>query len=565
MLSGVLSGVLSGLSPVRPGAAAVRLPATSNAADHSCVIRNCGANAYCVKERGDAACVCNVGFSMTFTGCADTCALKKCGGNGTCIKNSAGVASCVCGTGFVLQADGRTCTDTCALKACGGNGTCTKNAAGVASCVCVAGFVLQPDGRTCSDACELKACGGNGTCTKNAAGVASCVCDAGFVLQPDGRTCSGTCGSCPTGAACTVAMGLVPYCACPPGYGMLHGACAQGATPSVSSTSFTFYDRTNYTVTPNTYTMRLEYNGCTSIPASVASNALSLWRVDGVPGGVGSCAALYGYSLGSCQGLRTSLLPASSGTGMSAGGSINYSPVGSYPYRSFSCVPLGPCAVRNCGANTTCQVDSAGVASCVCYPGFEPSNDGRSCRDPCSFCDGNHECVKDAEGMGSCVCKYQMLYGTCVGPASCGKCPSGATCTLIPRSASAYCLCAPGYGMTESGCVLGATPTVSSTSFTFFEQPDFVITQGTYTLRVNYDGCTNLTWWGRSYVESYTRVEGAPGGVGDCANLYAYGGLGCEGQPTPLYRMGEIGATGIVTQTFPIFLGIFFSSFRCIH
>ncbi|GJP44556.1 hypothetical protein CLOM_g3936 [Closterium sp. NIES-68] len=150
-------------------------------------------------------------------------------------------------------------------------------------------------------------------------------------------------------------------------------------------------------------------------------------------------------------------------------------------------------------------------------------------------------------------------------PASCGKCPSGATCTLIPRSASAYCLCAPGYGMTESGCVLGATPTVSSTSFTFFEQPDFVITQGTYTLRVNYDGCTNLTWWGRSYVESYTRVEGAPGGVGDCANLYAYGGLGCEGQPTPLYRMGEIGATGIVTQTFPIFLGIFFSSFRCIH
>ncbi|CAI7924776.1 unnamed protein product [Closterium sp. NIES-53] len=57
------------LSACAPRAAAVRLPDASKAADHSCVQRKCGANAICVKERGDAKCICNAGFSMTPTGC----------------------------------------------------------------------------------------------------------------------------------------------------------------------------------------------------------------------------------------------------------------------------------------------------------------------------------------------------------------------------------------------------------------------------------------------------------------------------------------------------------------
>ncbi|CAI5529771.1 unnamed protein product [Closterium sp. Naga37s-1] len=103
------------LSSCAPRAAAIRhshgllTAASSTAADHSCVRRGCGANAVCVKDRGVASCVCNVGFAMTPTGCADNCALKACGVNGKCIKDSAGVASCVCNTGFVLQADKTTC------------------------------------------------------------------------------------------------------------------------------------------------------------------------------------------------------------------------------------------------------------------------------------------------------------------------------------------------------------------------------------------------------------------------------------------------------------------------
>ncbi|CAI7734734.1 unnamed protein product, partial [Closterium sp. NIES-53] len=79
------------LSACAPRAAAGRQPATSNDAASSlqqtiarllglisskdkppadpCVAKKCGANAICVKDKGAARCACNVGFSMTPTGC----------------------------------------------------------------------------------------------------------------------------------------------------------------------------------------------------------------------------------------------------------------------------------------------------------------------------------------------------------------------------------------------------------------------------------------------------------------------------------------------------------------
>ncbi|CAI6003771.1 unnamed protein product, partial [Closterium sp. NIES-64] len=158
------------LSACAPMTAAVRLPPQSNAADRKSAAysralnaplrpcpsrlvgltptreqRNCAAlNAVCVKDRGDATCVCNVGFAMTPTGCVDTCVLKACGVNGKCVKDSAGAASCVCDTGFALQADGKTCTDVCIIKNCQGsdaNSTCVKNG-NLATCVCKTGFAM---------------------------------------------------------------------------------------------------------------------------------------------------------------------------------------------------------------------------------------------------------------------------------------------------------------------------------------------------------------------------------------------------------------------------------------
>ncbi|CAI5473476.1 unnamed protein product, partial [Closterium sp. Yama58-4] len=182
---------------------------------------------------------------------------------------------------------------------------------------------------------------------------------------------------------------------------------------------------------------------------------------------------------------------------------------------------------------------------------------------PCSICDGNHECVTDAAGAVTCVCKYEMVGDTCVGPATCGACPAGATCTPLPLTRAAYCMCAPGYGMTSTGCVKGTTPTVSSTSFTLYTLPNFTITRFTSTMRVNWDGCTDITLPRASDVLSYTRIEPAPGGVGNCTNVCAYYGYGCTGACNPLFSLA--GAPQIGVWTIPEYLGLFFRSFRCIH
>ncbi|CAI7841847.1 unnamed protein product, partial [Closterium sp. NIES-53] len=84
------------------------------------------------------------------------------------------------------------------------------------------------------------------------------------------------------------------------------------------------------------------------------------------------------------------------------------------------------------------------------------------------ICDPTTDCVIDAAGGASCVCKagYQSISGACVGPATCGSCPAGGTCTVafgfIP-----YCICPPGYGMTSTGCINGKpnATCISSQSF----------------------------------------------------------------------------------------------------
>ncbi|CAI5529508.1 unnamed protein product, partial [Closterium sp. Naga37s-1] len=191
-----------------------------------------------------------------------------------------------------------------------------------------------PQASPCSATCGT--CPTGATCTVTSGNVSYCICPPGYGMGYS--SCSSflflisslvptpgpaTCGSCPTGATCTVTSGNVPYCVCPPGYGMGYSSCIS-ARPDASSTSITFYDQTNYTISPTTYTMRLRYNDCRSIPASVAERALSLWRVDGVPGGADNCASVYGYTRESCQGPPTWLPITSSGTGISAEGTINY-------------------------------------------------------------------------------------------------------------------------------------------------------------------------------------------------------------------------------------------------
>ncbi|CAI7734316.1 unnamed protein product, partial [Closterium sp. NIES-53] len=112
-----------------------------------------------------------------------TCKIRDCSADGQCVKDATtGAASCVCDTGFVLQADGKTCTDTCKIRDCNSNGQCVKDATtGAASCVCDTGFVLQADGKTCTAPC-YPGCGANKHCDTTT-GVGSCVCDTGYEVD----------------------------------------------------------------------------------------------------------------------------------------------------------------------------------------------------------------------------------------------------------------------------------------------------------------------------------------------------------------------------------------------
>ncbi|CAI5979839.1 unnamed protein product, partial [Closterium sp. NIES-64] len=209
-----------------------------------------------------------------------TCALKACGVNGWCMKfGTTKVASCLCYTGFELQPDGKTCTDTCAIQ--GGDATvseCVKDAAdSIDPCIDPCGGC--PVGPTCTVAATFES-------TQNSPHLIHPL--SLLPICPGIDPCIDPCGGCPAGATCTAtASGNVPYCMCPPGYGMTSTGCINGATPTVSSTSITFYDQTNYTVTFNTYTMRLNFNACTTLPPITVEATRAILRADMVPGGGG--------------------------------------------------------------------------------------------------------------------------------------------------------------------------------------------------------------------------------------------------------------------------------------
>ncbi|CAI5462214.1 unnamed protein product, partial [Closterium sp. Yama58-4] len=723
--SGLVLAALAALmlSVCAPRAAAVRLPDASNAADHSCVQRKCGAHAVCVKERGNARCVCNRGFSMTPAGCvgADACALKACGSNGKCTKDSAGVASCVCDTGFALQADGVTCTDTCALKACGVNGQCSKDAiTGAASCVCDTGFALQADDRTCTDTCTLKGCRGNGTCTKKSTtGVASCVCDTGFELEADGRTCTDTCalkacgtnGTCvknsTTGAAscvcdtgyvlhadgktCTdtcVIKGCNTYttdcvkdaagaasCVCKPGYQNISGTCMgmfvhcpdfvllqpdAGGLPRVGSAlqepaalcCHTAKRRTAlHPTTP--------YSTLCIMSHFICSALLSLTTTG--PASCGVCPAGASFTVLPYTKAPYSTLMHHTAPDCIISYSASYALLSSPPQglsRVGSALqePAALCC-RTPKPHTAVVPFSVHAPSAVCLA-------HSVCSSPLSLtttgpaCGAIHQsCSLHACTMSYSVCSSPLSLTTTTGPSSCGVCPAGATCTPVPYTKAAYCACPPGYGMTAAGCVLGmsilgatmrhphclldqllllhalklqhialraghsftldtlhvappcvlffilpgATPTVSSTSFSFYTLPSFGITPAAYTMRLTYNGCTNLTASSapdiKSYcdvehapspffgitpaaytmrltyngctnltassaadIKSYSDVERAPGGAGDCTEVRQYYQPGCVGSYS-LFPVTQ--GTGVSTGTTSNYPAYPYRSFAC--
>ncbi|CAI5504623.1 unnamed protein product, partial [Closterium sp. Naga37s-1] len=424
------------LSACAPRAAAVRLPPQSNAADYSCVQRNCGANGQCVKSSsGVASCVCDTGFALQADGrtctdvciikncqgsdanstcvkngnlatcvckpgfalaagkCTDTCEIQNCGVNGKCVKDSAGAASCVCDTGFALQLDGRTCTDVCIIKNCPGldaNSTCVKNG-NLATCVCKTEFALA-NGK-CTDTCEIQNCGVNGKCVKDSDGAASCVCDTGFALQSDNRTCTDVCviKNCEGSDANSYCdkEGNVATCLCNTGYAMANGKCTGVCEIKNCGANSVCNAAGNEATCVCDQGFVLQQDGVTCNPPLKTDLDTN---VDPAPGGCdpNPCTMGLSYCQPSPRGAVCLCMPG----------------LPSFIADVIGCFGGAPCPL-SC-ANGHCDYTSNGMPTCVCDPGFVLQPDGTTCLQAVDACEGNcvpgkSHCVTMPEGS-VCVC-----------------------------------------------------------------------------------------------------------------------------------------------------------------
>ncbi|CAI5960654.1 unnamed protein product [Closterium sp. NIES-65] len=191
--------------------------------------------------------------------------------------------------------------NSCVVCNCGPNAKCLKSEGGWANCVCERGLKLLPNASS-THSCSIMDCGENAYCEKEQE-LAVCHCNWGYTMIENSYVGPATYGSCPTLATCTRVSATIKAPYCPPGYGMTSTSCVQGALPTVSSSSFTFYDKPFYGLSPNTYTTHMDYNACTNVPLKYSS----YWRVDHAPGGAGDCLKISTYTLHDCIGLMTVL------------------------------------------------------------------------------------------------------------------------------------------------------------------------------------------------------------------------------------------------------------------
>ncbi|CAI5490217.1 unnamed protein product, partial [Closterium sp. Naga37s-1] len=453
-------------------------PRAAEALRLACTDRSCGANARAAEALRLA--------------CTD----RSCGANARCLKSVAGWADCVCDRGFKLLPNA-SCAQVCTSADCGENGYCEEEQEGRSTCHCNTGFTKTADG--CVDTCVLLECGENGQCVKDEEGVASCVCDAGFTLRDDGKSCAENAPRAPP----VVLPPAASNRRCPRGQEKdAEGNCVDVCTVRNCG--------------PNSRCLKNEAGWANC----VCERGLKL-----LPNAscTHSCAIRDCGENAYCE-KEQELAVCHCNWG--------------YAMTDTGCVDT--CILQACGENGRCVKDEAGMASCVCDVGFTLMGDGRTCTENCILkrCQAlTSDCMKYEDGTAYCVCKpgYTLLYGTCVGPATCGNCPSLATCTLVSSTRKApYCVCPAGFGMTATGCVRGALPTVSSASLTFYNQPGFTLTPYTYTLRVRYSGCTNLPSTIGLNVRSYWRVDRAPGGAGHCQFVNAYRFANCVTQVAQL-------------------------------
>ncbi len=430
-----------------------------------CAAVLCPLHASCVVVRGEARCLCDMGYHLMGSACVadapvDLCLGVTCSGHGRCVV-SGGAASCACDAGY--RAMGITCVsdatpDPCRGVTCSGHGTCATSG-GNAGCVCERGY--RASGLNClpdapPDPCDGVTCSGHGRCV-TAGGAASCACDAGYrasglacvpSTMPDpcaGVTCSGH-GRC-------VASGAAATCACDTGY-RPSGASCVADTPMDPCAGVACSGHGHCVATGGAASCACDAgyraSGLACVPASGPDPCA---MVD--CGGHGRCLVSEGAAVCHCD----------------AGYASRIVPTNCQPSAGTVCEGV------SCGAGGTCliRIIAGAIAECSCDPGYVPygaacvperrlfCRDAAGARQPrgttrCGADESMVEVCRDADGDGFVEWAFGVRCNagtTCSGGCRTARCPDqpcplGTAC-LVSTHGIDVGICVASCGCTRCG------------------------------------------------------------------------------------------------------------------
>jgi len=370
----------------------------------SCDGVTCSGSGRCVLRAGEAACLCDAGFTASGLACmAAACAGSPCT-HGTCQGDAAGTATCACEPGY-------------AGAACDG---------------CAAGFHAEqlfcvPD-TACTVSCLHGACvADSGTCAC-AVGFDGALCDAcapGY--HPVGLRCVGDspCDPDPCVHGTCHAVGDEPVCDCAPGYA---GARCESCAPGFVADGLA--------CVPGETPPACDPNPCAAAHRGVCVAEDAGYRCDCDPGyhleGAdpgATCVADPRCQATSCPEPHRSVCQPD-GAGFVCRCDPGYHLEGSDP---STCVLTTPCSPSPCTAahRGVCQV-SGGSATCLCDAGYH--DEGGACVadvtcDPATTCSGHGTC------SGGLACACDAGYAgdhcdACAGGYHRASSAAGAPCVL---------------------------------------------------------------------------------------------------------------------------------------
>ncbi|XP_051900341.1 LOW QUALITY PROTEIN: latent-transforming growth factor beta-binding protein 1-like [Pristis pectinata] len=399
----------------------------------------------CVMRQQDYTCVCNTGFQLNAerSRCVDT---DECGQrpspcpNARC-ENMVGSYRCVCSRGFAANSHGTDCID---IDECLDDFTCPNsecvNSIGSFHCLpCPTGYQIR--NRKCADIDECAngaTCGEAGMCV-NTEGSYQCTCNPGYRLSADGNQCADI-NECFEGDFCA------PYGECLNSAGSYTCLCAEGFTTSSDLSTCLDVDEC-------TTAGRCDRGHCSNTVGSFECSCEPGFRVDADRSQCLDLDECVEYPT-ICGSKRCENSPGSFQCITECGVGFLLSP-------AQDCIDIDECSNATiCGPNAYCQ-NVAASFQCHCDRGYQMASDGSRCVDldecveypticgskRCENSPGSFQCITEC-GVGFLLSPAQ----DCIDIDECSNttiCGPNAYCQNV--AASFQCHCDRGYQMASDG------------------------------------------------------------------------------------------------------------------